>query len=291
MKIDLDQAGIYPIHSSVFAKKGLNVSVLRLDRLHPVVSGNKWFKLRYYLDQASREGSDIITFGGAWSNHLIATAFACRELNIACSGIVRGEKPANLSPTLEAAAEYGMKLFYCNRQAYAEKQIPESIPLENAMIIPEGGYGSLGASGFATVGERWPLQEFDHICCAVGTGTMLAGLAQTVSAKLTGISVMNNNFSLKAAINAILDKPAAFSIHHDFHFGGYAKVNQDLINFMNRWFEETGIPSDFVYTGKLFYAIETLATQDYFPTGSSVLLIHSGGLQGNQSLATGKLKF
>lgn len=281
--------------SSIY-KFRTTVDVLRLDLVHPVISGNKWFKLKYYLEEAKRLGKKtLITFGGPYSNHILATAAAARETGFKSIGIIRGEVPSVYSSTLMDATGYGMELVFVPRESYRLKIIPlaENI-LNEAFIIPEGGYGKPGVAGAKEILGQTKFQDYTHIIAAVGTGTMLAGLSDAAFPYQTvmGISVLKNNFSVQDEIKALL--PSAkqnFNVLHDYHFGGYAKYKTVLLQFMNQWFTETGIPSDFVYTGKLFYAVNDLVLNNAFPLQSRLLVIHSGGLQGNRSLSKGTLIF
>lgn len=262
------------------------VEVLRLDRIHPVISGNKWFKLRYYIaDTLQKKKTAIVTFGGAWSNHIVATAAAAAEAGLLSTGIIRGEEPRQYSPTLQKAAELGMQLIFQNRSDYKSKTVPAHLQNDYTCIIPEGGYGEPGAAGAGTI---WELikKPFDAVCCACGTGTMLAGLALAAPAgtRLTGVSVLKNNYSLQEEITALTGTQTNWQLLHDFHNGGYARYTPDQIRFMNELYSATGIPSDIVYTGKLFMATAQLIRDNYFPEDKRLLLIHSGGLQGNASL-------
>jgi 1-aminocyclopropane-1-carboxylate deaminase/D-cysteine desulfhydrase-like pyridoxal-dependent ACC family enzyme len=274
----------------------VEISVLRLDKIHPDISGNKWFKLKFYLDDAiSKNTQTIATFGGAWSNHILATAAACRLKNLRSIGIIRGEEPKEYSYTLHKSAEYGMKLIFISRIEYSEKIVPPEL-LTHAYIIDEGGYGEKGVAGAATIADFYRHQNFTHICCAAGTGTMMAGLIRAASASqaVVGISVLKNNTSLVTQIKSLLtneEKKKKYTFVEDYHFGGYAKYTPALIDFMNKFYRDTSIPTDFVYTGKLIYGVFDLAAKGYFPANSRLLVIHSGGLQGNQSLRNGKLIF
>jgi 1-aminocyclopropane-1-carboxylate deaminase len=284
-----------PINLSLFTEKDISAAVLRLDRIHPLISGNKWFKLQFYIREAiEKNNHTIVTFGGAYSNHIIATAAACRLHNLSCIGIIRGEEPALLSPTLKASKELGMNLLFISRDDYAQKKIPVELTGDNHYMINEGGYGIPGARGAATITEYFNRNDFSHICCATGTGTMIAGLinGSLPEQKVTGISVMKNNYAMEDAVRSLLvEKQRPFEIIHDYHFGGYAKHKPALLHFMNEFYSQTGIPSDFVYTAKLFYAVTDLANKNFFPAQSRLLLVHSGGLQGNASLETGTLIF
>lgn len=278
----------------LFAQKKIELSVLRIDQLHEIVSGNKWFKLRYYISEAiEQQKKQIITFGGAYSNHIVATAAACRINRLACTGIIRGEEPTSLSPTLLQAKELGMQLVFISRGEYAAKKLPALLNNEDNYIINEGGYGRNGAKGAAGITDHFTPADYSHICCAVGTGTMMAGLMNALSGQqVIGISTMKNNFGLEDAVRLLLHDPQQqVRIFHEYHFGGYAKYKPVLLSFMNDFYRATGIPSDFVYTGKLFYAVNDLAAKDFFPPGSKILLVHSGGLQGNRSLSKDTLIF
>ena len=296
-EIDLSRAHVVPIQKKLYQEKGVQVEVLRLDEIHPVISGNKWFKLKEYLAEAAAQHKKrIVTFGGSFSNHIIATAAACRQKGFEAFGIIRGERPEQLSHTLQQAMDYGMQLYFISREAYRQKEIPqELIPLmDDAYIINEGGYGEKGAAGASAILELAQKESYTHVCAAVGTGTMLAGLLRAThqDQQVVGISVLKNHLDLHTDVVQLAPTAKGIvNILHNFHFGGYAKKNEVLIQFMNDWYRMTGIPSDFVYTGKLFYAVNQLVQQDYFGPGSNVLLIHSGGLQGNASLPKGTLIF
>jgi 1-aminocyclopropane-1-carboxylate deaminase len=276
-------------------KRNIQAEVLRLDKIHPVVSGNKWFKLRFYLDEAlQQQKKTVITFGGAWSNHIVATAAACKLYNLSSISIIRGEEPLNYSATLQQAKEMGMQFHFISREQYRDKIIPSFISSEETFIINEGGYGEEGARGAATILDYCKKENYTHICCAAGTGTMAAGLINTISIeqKVIAISALKNNTGLANSIQSLLNNSSPdFSIIHDYHFGGYAKHTPALLKFMNDFYLQTGIPTDFVYTAKLFFAINDLVEEDYFPLGSRLLIIHSGGLQGNTSLNNGTLIF
>lgn len=270
--------------------------VLRIDKIHATVSGNKWFKLKYALLQAvNQHKSTIVTAGGAYSNHLAATAYACRQLGLQSIGIIRGEEPPALSPTLQECADAGMRLHFTDRVAYTNSRaVFEQLAVPDSYFIEEGGsneYGVQGASEIMLLARG----SYTHICCAVGTGTMLAGLLQSAEPQqqVVGISALKlpPGNSIEAFIDAATGHKTNYSIHYNFHFGGYAKKNDELITFMNTLYAQTGLPTDFVYTAKLFYGVTRLAETGYFPKGSKLLFIHSGGLQGNRSLPKSALIF
>ena len=279
---------------SFFYNDKIKVHVLRLDKISPLVSGNKWFKLRYYLEEAkAQHKKGILTFGGAWSNHIVATAAICHMHGFRSIGLIRGEAPDKLSATLIQAKELGMQLFFISRTAYRNKEIPASLNTGEYYMINEGGYGKTGAEGASTLLD-YCKESYTHYCCAVGTGTMMAGLINAVlpPQQVLGISVMKNNTAREEMVSALVnDEKTNWELLHDYHFGGYAKHQPALFDFMNEFYEQTGIPTDFVYTAKLFYALSDLARKNYFPPGSKLLAIQSGGLQGNISLPEGTLIF
>ena len=267
----------------------ISLSILRLDKIHPVVSGNKWFKLKYYLQQAKEnEYTSVATFGGAFSNHLLAIAYACNKQNIPCLGYIRGEKPVHYSQTLVDAQALNMQLRFVSRKAYANRQ--HLMPADDSVLfIPEGGYGTTGAKGAGEILQLVPNPStYNYIVCAAGSGTMLAGIANLSlpQQQCIGISVMKNNFSLENEMLSLVNDEAKQRVRllHDYHFGGYAKYTKQLIHFMNKTFATHHLPLDFVYTAKALYAVYHLAEKKYFTPGANILFIHSGGLQGNRSL-------
>jgi 1-aminocyclopropane-1-carboxylate deaminase/D-cysteine desulfhydrase-like pyridoxal-dependent ACC family enzyme len=265
--------------------------VLRLDKIHPVISGNKWFKLKYHFENFRAENyKGIVTFGGAWSNHIVAAACACYQQQIPCTGIIRGEKPGKFSASLLEAQQYKMNLHFISRNEYANKNengIPEKIikDFPGCYFIPEGGAGEHGEKGAAEIMNLVVQNEYTHIACAMGTGTMFKGLqkAAASSLQIIGIPV------LKGWLEKI--ETGSNAVFTEYHFGGYAKYTTALLSFMNDFYNRTGIPLDFVYTGKLAFAIADLAEKKFFAAGSKILMIHSGGLQGNASLEKGSLIF
>lgn len=270
--------------------------VLRIDKIHATVSGNKWFKLKYSLQQAmSLHKTTIVTAGGAYSNHLVATAHACNSMQLKCIGIIRGEQPAALSPTLQECAALGMQFHFTDRISYTDsRKVFEQLQQPNAYFIEEGGSNECGVKGASEI-LQLVQNDHTHICCAVGTGTMLAGLLQSAKPHqhVVGISALklSPGNTIEAFIGKSTNNKKNYTIHYNYHFGGYAKKNNELIAFMNNFYTQTGIPTDFVYTAKLFYAITDLAAKGYFPANSKLLIIHSGGLQGNRSLPKSALIF
>jgi 1-aminocyclopropane-1-carboxylate deaminase/D-cysteine desulfhydrase-like pyridoxal-dependent ACC family enzyme len=279
----------------------LQWDVLRLDLVHPVVSGNKFFKLRFYLEEAVKsEKKGILTFGGAFSNHILATAFAAKKSGLSSIGIIRGEEPLKWSPTLLDAKKLGMELIFTERHIFS---VMAMLPAEklsraypNHVIIPEGGFGVPGMSGAAGINALIPKDCYNWLACACGTGTMAAGLLHHAETgqKVLGVPVLKNYIDMETDIRSLLpvsDTNKDIYLDHSYHFGGYAKKSRELTNFMNFFYHTYNIPTDFVYTGKLMFALKDLIAKGFFPPGSRVLAIHSGGLQGNRSLKNGILDF
>jgi 1-aminocyclopropane-1-carboxylate deaminase len=276
----------------------LNISILRADVIDPVVSGNKWFKLQYYVRDAVEAGkTTLATFGGAYSNHIVATSKYGATKGLQTVGFIRGEKPTKLSPTLNDAIQNGMTLHFVSREDFLDpKKIMQENMHESWAWIPEGGYGIKGAEGASTLLTIKDTHAFDTIICAVGTGTMMAGIIKAAAPhqKIIGLSVLKNNVSIDTEIKALLtaeESKKNFEINHDYHFGGYAKYTPALINFMNDCYKISEVPLDFVYTAKCMYGVKDLASKGKFEPSSNILLIHSGGLQGNRSFEKGTLLF
>jgi len=278
--------------------KNIRADVLRLDQLHPVVSGNKWFKLRQYLSKAANEGKNTIaTFGGAYSNHIVATAFAGQAAGLHTIGFIRGEKTTPLSPTLAEAAGYGMELVYVSREQYRNKpMIKDAHANPSWLWINEGGYGPEGMMGAQDILSVTDTSHYTHILCACGTGTTLAGLALAAlpHQQCIGISALKGHTGL---LNDVMELVPPGHLHkeievlHQYHFGGYAKHPPHLIEWMNTLWREEQLPTDMVYTSKLLFAVKDMIDNNYFSTQHQLLIIHSGGLQGNRSLPNGTLEF
>lgn len=289
------------IVNQLTSQKHIQLSLLRLDEIHPVVSGNKWFKLKYYIRDAEKKGvRTLLTFGGAFSNHIAATAFAAIESGFNAIGIIRGEEPMLWSHTLQEALALGMQLKFLPRKEFAllkRTTSPEYFKKEFGIVYPisEGGYGRLGMQGAAEILTTTDSHNFTHIVSAIGTGATLAGIIQSANPdqQVIGISSMKNNYSLNSEIQSLLTTPLpdTLNIIHDYHFGGFAKHTPELFAFMNSFYHSHHIPLDFVYTAKMMYGIFDLIEKDFFPPQSRILAIHSGGLQGNLSLNPGILQF
>ena len=290
---------IQPLSSLIAPYGELHIDVLRMDKIHTIVSGNKWFKLSGYLTAAKQNGyTTICTFGGAFSNHIVATAYAAKMMGFKSMGVIRGERPKEFSATLQNAAAYGMELSFVSREAYKDKSA-----LQNALDpdglsywVPEGGYGKIGAQGIKDMLRSVPYWDYTHIFTAVGTGTTLAGLIEAALPyqKIIGVSVLNNLPSILAEVKDLLSEDSAnknFDILGDYTFGGYAKKSKELIHFMAEVYENVKLPLDFVYTAKAFYGMLQYTQKAALAKHSKLLFLHTGGLQGNQSLPQGSLPF
>lgn len=295
LNVEIDE-----IENELTTQKDVSLSILRLDKIHPEIQGNKFFKLYYFLRQAIAEQKNIITLGGAYSNHLAATASAGKMFGINCIGIVRGEEPKNLSHTLLFCKEQGMHLEFISREDYKRKndenfKVNLTDKFGDHILIPEGGYSKEGVAGAALISNFYNTQGFTHICCAVGTATTLAGLIRSSSAPqhIIGFSAIKEMNDLEKRIQFLLGDSIHnnYSLNNDYHFGGYAKNNNELISFMNILYEAFTIPTDFVYTGKMMFGVVDLIQKNYFAKRNKILCIHTGGLQGNLSLPPGILNF
>jgi 1-aminocyclopropane-1-carboxylate deaminase len=256
----------------------IKLTVKREDLLHPHISGNKFRKLKYNILKAKHENKvALLTFGGAFSNHIAATAAAGREYGFKTIGVIRGEELVNKigdNPTLSFAKSCGMVLKFVTRDEYRLKAEPQFIKELEAefgdfYLVPEGGTNELAVKGCEEI-LTFKDEQFSHIACAVGTGGTISGLINSAAEgqRVIGFPALKGE--------GLLD----WKLVTDYHFGGYGKVTQELIVFMNDFFDKTGIPLDPVYTGKMFFGVIDLIHRGYFPENSEILLIHTGGLQG-----------
>jgi 1-aminocyclopropane-1-carboxylate deaminase/D-cysteine desulfhydrase-like pyridoxal-dependent ACC family enzyme len=277
-----------------------SIDVLRLDKIHATISGNKWFKLRYSLQQAIAENkTTIVTAGGTYSNHILATACACSLLGLKSIGIIRGEEPPTLSCTLQEARAWGMIFEFVSRADFRDSKKLYRLLYGNdpkCFFVEEGGRNENGIKGAQEILQLIQPQDYDYICCAVGTGTMLSGLVRATNNKqyVIGVNCLkidspNNDFN--SLIQQMTHQHQNYSLLYDYHFGGYARFTPGLLEFMNELYIRYAIPTDFVYTGKLLFAISDLVKKSYFRKNSRILVVHSGGLQGNCSLPAGALLF
>ncbi|OXB23830.1 1-aminocyclopropane-1-carboxylate deaminase [Flavobacterium tructae] len=268
--------------------KGISLTIKREDLIHPFVSGNKFRKLKYNLFQAKAEHQEtLLTFGGAFSNHIAAVAYAGKEQGFRTIGIIRGEElfdKIEENPTLKFAQENGMQFEFVTREEYRDKN--EDFFIEKLKdkfgdfyLVPEGGTNELAVKGCEEILTKEDA-IFDFVCCAVGTGGTISGLINSAlpNQKILGFPALKGDF-LTDEIR-IFAKKDNWDLISDYHFGGYGKVNLELIEFINTFFEETKVPLDPIYTGKMVFGVIDLIHKNYFPEHSRILLIHTGGLQG-----------
>ncbi|MFB2121605.1 1-aminocyclopropane-1-carboxylate deaminase/D-cysteine desulfhydrase [Parapedobacter sp. 2B3] len=285
----------FEIHSPIesldfplFDDKSLTVHIKRDDKIHPFISGNKWRKLKYVLQSAHHAGkTHLVTFGGAWSNHLLATACAGATFGFKTTGFVRGEAVTN--PNLSLCRIYGMDLQFVDRSAYRDKQLlygQHAAHDPQAYFIDEGGYGHNGARGCVEIIDELA-HAYDHIFCACGTGTTIAGLHHGCAVRgwdtqLHGVLVLAGGDFIPDAVGALYPgMPLGRLVTHtEYHFGGYAKTAPPLLAFIKEFTGRTGILIEPVYTGKLLYCLFDLAKHDYFKAGDRILVVHTGGLTG-----------
>lgn len=270
----------------------ITLLIKREDLIHPFISGNKFRKLKYNLLQAKEEGkSKLVTFGGAFSNHIAAVAYLGKENNFETIGIIRGEElesKISENSTLTFAQNCGMKFEFITREAYRTKTTPsftEKLKQHygDFYLVPEGGTNLLAVKGCEEILTPEDA-NFTHICCAIGTGGTISGLINSAKAnqKIIGFPALKGDF-----LSDDIRKFATtfnWELQLDYHFGGYAKINEDLIRFINDFYKQTNIPLDPIYTGKMMFGIVDLIKEGYFPKGSKILAIHTGGLQGIEGM-------
>lgn len=283
------------LHSPLLDNAGITLYVKRDDLIHPQFGGNKWRKLKYNLIYARENQFDtLLTFGGAWSNHIYATAAAGKHFGFKTIGIIRGEQHSPLNATLSFAKACDMQLHYISRAKYRQKNEAQFIQklkqqYGQVYILPEGGSNRLAVKGCKEIVneiEHQMRQQFDIICCASGTGGTLAGLITGLKPKqkAIGFCALKGGGFLVDEVRTLLnnDNPCSnWHIETAYHFGGYAKINNKLIRFMQSFQSQYGFPLDAVYTGKMFYGLFKLIETKTFKRGTTIIALHTGGLQGN----------
>ncbi|WP_034256495.1 1-aminocyclopropane-1-carboxylate deaminase/D-cysteine desulfhydrase [Arenibacter latericius] len=277
---------------SLLKDKQVSLVVKREDLIHPFISGNKFRKLKYNLLEAQKQGyHTLVTFGGAYSNHIAATAYAGKETGLRTVGIIRGEELKGgykSNPTLAQARKNGMEFIFISRDQFRDKTSPIFLQsLQDSIgefyLVPEGGTNDLAIKGCEEILGESDI-NYDYLCCSVGTGGTVAGIinASGATQKVIGFASLKGDFLTKDIRNFVTKDN--WEIRTDYHFGGYAKISGELISFINWFKRETGIPTDPIYTGKLFYGVLDLIKQGYFKPGTSILVVHTGGLQGVEGM-------
>ncbi len=270
----------------------VEVYLQREDLIHPFISGNKYYKLKYNLEKAKKENKEtILTFGGAYSNHIYAVSAAAKLFGFKSIGIIRGEEYKPLNPTLQFAVDNGMTLYYLDRKSYrnrTDKNFREDIAKQfgDVYILPEGGTNELALKGTGEILQNIKT-DFDYLCVPVGSGGTLAGLITGLNngKKVIGFSSLKDGKYLSAMIRELISNSSIrkfdnWKINHDYHFGGFAKISRELIEFVNCFKKNNNIQLDLIYNGKMIYGINDMISKKYFPSNSRIVAIHTGGLQG-----------
>jgi len=289
------------------------MQLLRTDKTDPLISGNKWFKLKNNLLEAQKQQQHtLLSFGGAYSNHLHALAAAGKACGFHTIGIIRGEQHLPLNPTLADVTAQAMKLYYINRKQYREKHLPEFIEQLKTMLskddpfsqrasagefylVPEGGTNALAVAGAAEIASFIP-SDTDYVCVPCGTGGTIAGIISGLSTlnlthiKVLGFPAMKGGQFLQTAIEKLLQQQKnsrniTWQLFYNWHFGGFARLNQQLALFIHDFETQVSVPLDPVYTAKMMAALLHMADNNFFPPGSKVVALHTGGLQGKRGMA------
>lgn len=294
----LDDQPITPLQKidhPLFQQHDVALYIKREDLVHTQISGNKWYKLKHNLQHAKDQGfSRLVSFGGAFSNHLHALAFAGQQFAFETIGVVRGERPERLNPTLADAEEWGMRLHFVSRADYRRRHDAEFVaklvePYQPCFVIPEGGANQWALAGCRDIvaGINQQLTDFDVVCVPCGTGATLAGIVSALDgrAEVLGFSALKGATSLINEISVMVaefDAKSATQWHliDEFHCGGFAKMTSELVAFMQGWQQQTGVALDPVYTGKMMMGLCELLKRGYFPAGTTIVAVHTGGMQG-----------
>jgi 1-aminocyclopropane-1-carboxylate deaminase len=284
------QSSLQKLDIPLFKDLGIDLFIKRDDLLHPEISGNKWRKLKYNLFELEKSNkSGFITFGGAYSNHLHAVAAAGKEFDFETVGIVRGEKPAVLSPTLQNCLELGMKLIFVSREEYRLKEKSSAIAEivgshSELLLLPEGGANQFALKGCEEIVDEIAV-PFDYLCLACGTGATMAGILSSnkTDFQTIGFPVLKGGDFIANQIT-LLNPNVHFKLKTDYHFGGYAKYTSELLEFIREFETQTSIQLDQVYTGKMIFGVFDLARKGFFKRGEKIIALHTGGLQGRISI-------
>ncbi len=275
-----------------FEASNISLHIKREDLIDPFVSGNKFRKLKYNISEALKSNSSrLLTFGGAYSNHIAATAAAGKKYGLKTIGIIRGEELGKeiertlaSNETLKYAVAHGMQLHFVSRDVYKRKEESDfiehlKVEFGDFYLLPEGGTNSLAIKGCEEILKEED-KDFDYICCSIGTGGTIAGIinASKPNQQILGFPALKGDW-LSSEIKKHTTKNN-WSLVTDYHFGGYAKVNSQLVHFINQFNEKCQIALDPVYTGKMLFGIIDMIENSKFPQNSRILAIHTGGLQG-----------
>lgn len=281
MKIPLER-----ISDRETEEKNVKLFMLRLDRAHSTISGNKWYKLKYNLEEARKQKKDtLLTFGGAYSNHIAATAAAGKEFGFKTVGVIRGEElDETKNNVLQFARACGMRFHFISREEYRKKDSPAFINsliqlFNHFYLLPEGGTNALAVKGCSEILSHVDI-PFQYVCCAAGTGGTIAGIISSLKEKqkAIGFSVLKGGGFLKDEILKLLVPGQDVDINTGYHFGGYAKHTPGLLKFIVDFEKAHNIPLDPVYTGKMMSGTYDLIRKNHFPGNSTIIAVHTGGL-------------
>ena len=270
----------------------------RLELYDLDIPGNKYWKLKYNIEALRREGKEhLVTFGGAYSNHIAATAEASKKYGFSCTGIIRGEKESMVNHTLSRARQLGMSLRFIDRETYRKWKLgmvnlDEFLGFKNYYLLPEGASNTLAVKGCSEIMSHIP-GEFDLLACPLGSGSTLAGIAASGKGKeILGFSSLKNGQYMEAEVQRLLEdykkavdakmKESQWRLIHDYHFGGFAKITRELKDFFHDFKKKTGIELDLVYTAKMMFGLRDMLANAEIQSGRKILAMHTGGVQGNR---------
>ncbi len=296
-KINENNIPLTEIFDDCIQQKNSRLFILREDLIHPEISGNKWRKLKYNIQEAKRNNSDtILTFGGAYSNHIAATSSAGKHYGLKTIGIIRGEETLPLNPTLQLAKDNGMFFKYVSREEYKNKNSEAFLKLlqqefGNFYLVPEGGSNAFAVKGCTEIINNIKI-DFDVICAACGTGGTIAGIIASTDKQVLGFPALKGGGFLKEDISKLLNN---YSNHYNakiendnwelitaYHFGGYAKIKSELIEFVQQFKKKHQIPLDLIYTGKMLFGLFDMIKNSNQLDNKIIIAVHTGGLQGNK---------
>ena len=280
---------LHELYDPLFEKKHVRVFMKRDDLIHPYISGNKWRKLKYNLQEAKSNGEQtLLTFGGAYSNHIYAVAAAGKEYGFNTIGIIRGEKALPLNPVLTFAEEQGMELHFISREDYRKKNELELVDqilqrYGNFFLLPEGGSNVLAVKGCAEIISEIEI-PYDYICCPVGTGGTMAGLIAGCNNQhhVVGFSVLKGYTDAAKTVEQLVQdftgkEFSNWTINHDYHFGGYAKKNIELTAFIQQFSMQHQLILNWIYSAKMMFGLYDLIGKGFFPKDSVIIVLHTGG--------------
>ncbi len=290
--INEDAATIVPVKLPN-APSNVNIFMKRIDLVHPIISGNKWYKMKYNIAEMLNQGKDtLLTFGGAYSNHLHAAAYAGKIFGLKTIGLLRGEEHLPLNETLKSSIDNGMEIHYVDRSRFRERESEAFLDevkqkFGEVFILPLGGTNEIALKGCAEIVEQIDM-DFDYICSASGSGGTFAGIVAGLEGSKKGIAfpALKGGEFLEGIISDLVfeysgKKYSNWSLNTDYHFGGFAKLTRELVEFTKEFKRLNEFELDYIYTNKMMFGIAELIKSGYFKSGETIVAIHSGGLQGN----------